>query len=332
MSVISVNERYQERSSTVTPEGITAIRAFAVETDSPTDGSYTARTAGGVPRKGDPHNEEPGCIANTINAAPLEAEGSRTLWRVQVDYQQDPTDLGSGGGGDQANTGREIVFSFDQTTKVRQFSALREPFTNSAGDPYGDGVEIDEQNIVMEVRDTLPFEKFTIPFLIKWRNTVHGPILPKQKGIIDPLQVGGNNPPPLFFEHFPQFTAKFAGVTGGTQLVGGDTVWSIGLRFMIDETFLLALLDNGFYSADVQETEFSPGNPQNILRTLVKRITDDEGNPVQVPVMLDGNGQKADDGIIRYNVFQQHKHGDLNQLLSELGMSAKLSEYRVRFE
>lgn len=338
MSVVSVTEITSGMAGEDNEAGSLETRVFRVVTNDPRDGSFVVRRAGGIPRRGDGHNLTPGMTADRISARPEKAEESRLLWLVEVSYkpQTIPDDGGGGGGGDppQPNTELEIVLGYDPVTKITEKDAIGNPILNAATDKYGDGVEVDTSLVSIEIRNAVAFDKITLELVSEWRDAVHGPVIQPQLGVANPLAFVPNNPQPLFLGVFKDFTARFVGFTGGTALVGKDTQWKVGLRFLIDEAWLHILANVGFYQCTSVNIHFGGANsPTRITREGYTRITDDAGAEAQLPQILDAEGKVAEDQkTMLWNIYQKYPHKNLNELLGALNLPQTLDGYRVRFE
>lgn len=144
----SINNFYQR----------TYTRTFAVEVSDPKVGALAARSASGVPQPGtsytnglsggDPLFEfDTGAFVTLVEAS-LDPGSAGLQWTVTVQYA--PFDT-SAFGPDPTSWAVRVSFGGERVEKVIWFDKAGNPIRNSAGDPFGDPITIDDSRVVMNI-------------------------------------------------------------------------------------------------------------------------------------------------------------------------------------
>ena len=147
------------------PDGVELTRRFRVKAPTGTPISQIEQ-APGIPRAGESHPDFRGALVAQISVR--QAEGEHEVWDVEVRYS---TDLAKQLFDHPALKPPEISLTFSRSTRAIAYDITGNPISNSAGDPFGDPIEIDDSRPSIVIRRN--FVYFDLATAIKYKDAVN---------------------------------------------------------------------------------------------------------------------------------------------------------------
>lgn len=324
-----VQERNNQRSTSEEQSGSSVVRrhvrSWVVETDDPKIGSYSVQRAPGIPRRGDKHNEDSTATVTSITADPAQGDDSHTVWVVAVTYTSNPLEQSSGGSETQQ---RYIRFNYVNESKFTTVDYHGNTFKSTGCGELLGGIDINHSLIQMTVSSPVDYDLVTPALMEQYRDMVHGDNFNPQL-----MQDGPPKPDPFpTFFGFGSWKTKFMDWGADSELLGNKMVFRVNLSFLIKRTWLVDLLNQGFYRCGGSPGETS-SNPQEFGILPGKTfITDLNGMPVANPQPLDNKGHVLGENTKPYFWWHQvYPHGDLNALMNNLKLPTSLASYKIKF-
>ncbi len=242
----------------------TYTQTFIVGTDDPQDGSLTARTA--IDPNGGPVIPQPltfyvagnefdlGAFVKSVEAHEIGETGM--LWEVTVTADSEMPEPPK----DQENPldrPPEVSWSFAQFQRVAEKDITGKAIVNSAGQAFDPPVQIDDSRPVCNIdRNEDAFDPTVI---FQYKDAINS----------DALDIGGLAVLPG--------QAKMSNISARRQFENSQFYWKVSYEIHIkSDGWALSILDQGLYKEGVNNKP-TP-------------CTDDAGNEVSVPVLLDGQG------------------------------------------
>ena len=267
MSVVSVNEARMSRSGS---KGISAPaqwdRAFLVETNDIEDGQAVVLEATGIPDLRDPHPDASYMVCKHVDAKLFEDDFH---WMVTVNYSIEGVNVGTSPDDDEP----KISFGVAVHERVADKHYIAGDtqglptggVLNSAKDPFDPPVMDTKYNMVISVTRNESLADFDPNAMMVFEDTINTVAIDIAGVTIAPYE--------------GWMRAIKADKWWDAE---GDIYYSVAYEIEVDrETFIVKVLDRGFYELGLVDTRIP--------------ILDTEGNLVQEPFKLDGNGRKLSD-------------------------------------
>jgi len=265
MSVVDVKEDWSARTVEEEPGRIIAVRVFTVlfdEEDDPAARPLLARSAPGIPR---PWASHPYHRWMTVQAKHVETI-SPILYKVTVTYKAET----------KSKIGRDDTpvsplamppeenWYFATTNEPIDRDIEGNPLTNSAGESF-------DPPLTREFHDL-------VGRIIK-NQVAYNPVMAYE-------YIGSINSDS--FRGFPPETVLCRVFTGDEVYTPYMKYYRVTYEFQVRfDGWKRRVLDQGFREYVGTGTDGAP---------LYKQFTDNEGNPLTEPTLLNGNGKKLDDG------------------------------------
>ena len=297
-TVVSVNERYQGISSTLQDRGYTHTREFIVLLSGAVfNGAELSISATGIPRIGDVYNTGSLTKVSKISAKLLD-EKSRLAYLVSVDYAETTINNQSSSNNDDIVFPWQVKavhsYDFNIITKPieKDYSSEKKPILNSANYSFENQPNTDSANITINIqRATTNFNPSAALALIGSVNKsvcgCGGVNIAAKHGRL--LKWSGT-------EQVFEWTTKDM---NGTETKHEKNYFTESIEVEAtsnEKGYLLEILDQGFYSSDK------------------KRIQDENGKDVVQAVLLDGQGNKLENGDPVYLEFEIYPASEWNIL------------------
>lgn len=284
MAVSWVREKWDGRQGGGNASAdVKASKQYLVKTDDKSDSEFDVLTDASLPAFGDPHPVVPQLFVEDIRIAQL-AE-SPYYWNLTVSYTNQrqgensgqldgdtPSTSGGGstGGATPTFLKPEISWATEQfqvvcDTTVEGIRGVKQAICNSAGDPFDPMPMKDESRLICNIKSY--FE--TIPvWILDYQDAINNAAITIDGVAID------------------EYQAKVQSVAVSEIQRRGDVEFrTVQMRIsVLKENWVKKVLDQGFRAFDATADDtFIPYN-----------ITDDDGNQISSPVLLDGEGFKLD--------------------------------------
>lgn len=268
--IASVSERMGGRTGAMDNLGRRKYtRRFTVETTDPLVGPLAVRTATGIPvvgssyhngvGSGDPRYEfDLGAFCESVSAA--EEGDSGVEWVVTCEYGPfDWTPFLE----EAALWPIRVSFGGERTERVDYFDNAGDPILNSAGDPFGDPVTVDDSRVVLTITRNEKVSTFSLAVPETFSDTI-------------------NDAP---WNGFAAKTCKMGVITTGEPTYdpnGKYYYYTVTYPVTIDRaTWTKKILDQGF-------NELTGPYDDEVKPVM------NNGQPVSDPVPLDGAGHRLD--------------------------------------
>jgi hypothetical protein len=173
VAVTSVKETYERSSTQDNKWKRKYTRTWLVETDNPLDGSMRARTAIGIPAIGnsywvDSTENDPGSFVQSVNATCLGAGPAYSQWKVVAEYAEyDASQFPQ----NPLEWPIQINWSGTQFEKVIYYDINDKAIVNSAGEPFGEPVTIDDSRPVLTIVRNEP--TYDLAIVDEYRDTLN---------------------------------------------------------------------------------------------------------------------------------------------------------------
>lgn len=238
-------------------------RAYVVETDDPTTGVIAVRTAAGLPSLGSAFVDTDGTVdyGAYCEGAEVTEEGVENggyQWLVRVTWGPLDTSLF---GPDPLLWPLRVSFGGDQYERVVWFDRNGDPIRNSATDPFGEPIVVDDSR----------------PTFVVTRNEL---VATFDQTLASLMSDAIND---AAWNGFAAGTVKCGIiVSGDEQYDPTNNVWYYSVKYPFAvkrDGWVKEILDSGFAELDGS----SPPKPKPILNN---------GNPITEPAPLDGSGHR----------------------------------------
>lgn len=302
MAVVSVDEIYEDRKSSLELAGEKHTRAFVVRLDSAIDGSRLAMLAVGV---GLGSGFPGGGVAQCSSITADQHGDSPLTFRVSVEYETPKPGEGTSDNPDDDLP--QLKIGTYKYNKALEKDEDGNPLVASNGEPFDPPVESERAFLTITLSRTASFPAFD----------------PKTDG----KYVDYINTDKVF--GYEKYQVKVDDVSATTKTIKGVTWWDLSVTLMIADDWRVNLLDVGTYEVTVGG---STGGGVGRTFTERKRILDDNGQPIGKPVLLDGNGKKKlDNNPVNApgSPFRLNKEVDLSAWLSGMGFPTTFNGYSV---
>lgn len=281
MSVISVNRIDEGDQSGLTRDGRTAQLMWAVVVSS-TDTAVVAEQASGIPSIGQSHPDDIYRYCTNISSARVSYGAVESIFHVTATYSTVPYEAQP----DNPLAARpQYSWSHIRVEGIIDVDVDGNAIVNSAGMPYDPPVTaLRDIHAVMRVtrNEAVYNEALALSFVGKVNSATYRGYAPGYVMVND------------------------INASSAEANVGGQTIQYAVVNYELEFSptpFQISVLDAGFYEWD--NTTDRP-----------KPITDEYGNPISSPALLDGNGLKApygDTGTFNaHNIFYSVNFGLLN--------------------
>lgn len=271
MAIVSINERFQDRTGTETLQELRSTRVFLIVTDSKYDDDATILASPSVVQLGatHPNNVNMWCRSRTC----AQFEGS-TYWLLTCEYSN-RIEISSS---DPADDAAEITWTTEQFQIVAEKDRNGEGVLNSAGDPFDPPPMRDFSRRVVTIRKNVQ----SVPsWILDYEDAVNSA----------PFTVGGLT--------IGAEKAKMQRVDiGPAQIRNNITYYPLTFELHLSrDGWDLKPLDQGFRELD------GSGDLQQILNPSDKE-------PVTQPALLDASGHAivnptpSDAVYLSYNVYE----------------------------
>lgn len=241
---------------------------FTVETTSTLVGPLAVRSAAGIPQPGqsysnglavgDPRYEfDLGAFVQSVQAQE-DPDGGGVQWTVTVEYgPYDTNALGS----DPVAWPIRVTVAGDTFERVVYFDVSGNPIRNSAGDPFGDPITIEDARVTLQIMRNELEATFDLAVPQTFNNTVNSVAWNGFAPGLCKMGVITKGPP----QYDPTAQVYFAEVT-----------YPVSLN---RDGWVKELLDQGYNELD------GDGKPKPIMN---------QGQQISEPVPLDGSGHRLD--------------------------------------
>ncbi len=263
MAATTAREDYSRRSGGVAVNGArTYVRAWEVHCDAPTDGVVAALAHPDLPRTSDFYlagaEWDEQSFVQSLSVELLSYNGDSVDYLVTANYG--PFDAPSYGT-EPLEWPIRIRASFQQYEKVIWVDQDGKAVRNSAGDPFGDPVVVDDSRPMLVVTRNESVNAFNLTLAAQQKDKVNAAV----------------------WNGFPARTVKCSDIqTGDEQKDPATSLYYYSVSYVFDikwETWTREILDQGFAYLD--------GSTR-------KPFLDDEGQPISDPKLLDGLGEELD--------------------------------------
>lgn len=263
MAIVTVKEDPTKRTASVqVVTGRTYTRAWEVVCDDPNDGPLTATNHADLPTLRDfyslPGGEaDPNAYVQNVEANVLHWLGDGVVWGVTAKYG--PLDPGESAEGVERKI--RIRCSFNKFERVIWVDQDGEPIRNSAGDPFGDPVVIDDSRPLIVVTRNEDVNAFDLTLAGEYQDVVNS----------------------ATWNGFPARTVKCTEIQTSEEqkdTTSGLYYYTVTYVFEIKwDTWNRKILDQGYAYLDGSDR---------------KPFLDDEKQPISDPKLLDGSGGELD--------------------------------------
>lgn len=264
MAIVRIDEDIMKRRGRVqVVQGRSYTRVWEVEV-SRGDGPLVATDHPDLPTLRDFYlipgvESDPNAYVQTIDAEPIENMGDTILYGVTVNYGPlDPGEMA------EALTRKaRIQFSFNKFERVIWIDEDGNPIRNSAGDPFGDPILIDDSRPVIVVTRNEDVNAFDVTLAGEYQDVVNA----------------------AMWNGFPARTVKCTEIRTSEERKDPSTnlyYYEVNYVFEVKwDTWTRQILDQGFAYLD---------------SSVRKPFLDSEGQPISEPKLLDGLGEELTDG------------------------------------
>lgn len=297
MAVISVEPIHDGRTvqDDTSPEETSALRFRVICDDG--DKPHLAKTADGIPRKGDPHPDNAAATCRSVSVDQEHNEDFNWVFIVTCNYSTKLPPSGASNPDEIENPLlRPAIYEWSEEFDERPM--------DKAFDPTDHETVVPVVNSAFEPFDPPPTKETSIRVLTITRNEPTFDPRP-----LDSTYKGKTND--AAFLGYSAGEVLFASVQATRNLENGVFFWSVMYVFKmrvggwIDE-----VLDQGYYQLVTEETTVKK-----------KPILDDEGEPIVAPALLNGSGvplavpqtgQPPPEGV--YLIFEKYERADFGGL------------------
>lgn len=326
MAILEVKRRYI-READLTLEDREYVETFFVKTDSKQHTPREIALAAGVPRRGDPHPEDEFSICDSV--VPDLADNSDRHWVVRCHYSVPEGTQPVSGDDEEAAQQPDAVIPRIQIRYVSRTEPLVKdvtgrPLLNSAGARFVDVPEVDRDYTELIISGRVRFENFDLDTSARYRNRINdGPFLNNEARTCRMINIDASTEDAEFRQQDGRILVR--------------TVWNISILVHIRDSWDIEIVDEGHYENSSGVTGLIVVTPTsfsglNITYDNFRPIEDADGNAIQEPVFLDGNGNRLGSGQQPVFIpFFPYETANFSDLLDQFGFPQTLAGYKVEF-
>lgn len=287
MAITSIKEDPSRRAGRVeVVKGRTYTRVWRVECDDPNDGPLVATNHVDLPTLRDfyiipGYESDENAYVQNIEASVEHFTGDGVVYLVTVAYG--PLDPGESA--EALSRPIRIQPSFAKYEKVVWIDQDDNPIRNSAGDPFGDPVTVDDSRPILVVTRNEDVNDYNLTLAAEYQDTVNDDV----------------------WNGFPARTVKCSEIrTSEEQKDPSTSLYYYTVNYVFEvkwDTWTKKILDQGFAYLD------GSGNRKPFL--------DAEGQPISDPKLLDGLGAELDIAMdppveLEFRVYKDKDFGVFN--------------------